>query len=76
MRLDNNQIFELTGLKRKSSQIQWFKRHLGVEVPYDRNGPILTDACYEKLLEKRLGILTPSSEPSHGRPSVRLKEEK
>ncbi len=76
MRLDNNQIFELTRLKRKSAQVAWFKKHLGVEVPFDQHGPILTADCCQKLLEKYLGIQPKSNESSVNRPTVRLKEEK
>ncbi|MDE3023238.1 MAG: DUF4224 domain-containing protein [Pseudomonadota bacterium] len=76
MRLDNNQIFELTGFKRKSSQVAWFRDRLGVEVPFDRHGPILTAECYQKLLEKYLGILPNSNESRVNRPTVRMKENK
>jgi len=55
MRLSAERLNEITHLKRKSAQVAWFRQHLGVNVPCDRFGPILTDSAYEKLLEKRLG---------------------
>lgn len=56
MRLENQTICEITHLKRKNAQVNWFKLHLHCDVPYDQHGIILTKESYEKLLEKRLGI--------------------
>ena len=69
MRLTAEKIAEITHLKRKSAQVEWFRQHLGVDVPCDRFGPIMTDTAYEKLLEKRLGLGVASSE-SRNTPSV------
>lgn len=72
MRLTREKIQEITGLKRKSAQVAWFRQHLGTEVPCDRRGPIMTDSAYELLLEKRLGLGSSSALPPSTRPSVRL----
>lgn len=56
MRLTFERLYEITGLKRKSAQANWFRMYLSVEVPTDRTGVIMTDTAYQKLLEKRLGI--------------------
>lgn len=71
-RLTPDQLFERTHLKRKSAQVKWFRLHLGVEVPCDKDGPIMTDTAYELLLEKKLG-LGASSAPQGPRPTVKLK---
>lgn len=57
MRLPPEKIQEITGFKRKSAQVAWFRLHMGVDVPCDRAGPIMSDTAYELLLEKRLGVL-------------------
>ncbi len=59
MRLSPERLAEITGYTRKSSQVKWFSRHFGVDVPCDRLGPIITNAAYEMLVQKRLG-LTPT----------------
>lgn len=69
MRLTPECIAEITGYTRKSAQVRWFRAHLGADVPFDRDGPILTDSAYEKLLEKKLGIL-PSSTEAKPRPQL------
>lgn len=72
MRLSPQQINEITGYSRKSAQAAWFRNHLAIEIPCDHRGPILTDEAYEKLLEKRLGILPSSSAESRAKPAIRL----
>ena len=61
MRLTAERLTEITHLTRKSAQVAWFRQYLGVDVPYDRFGPILTDTAYEKLLEKKLGLVQNSA---------------
>jgi hypothetical protein len=70
MRLSYESIVEITHLTRKSAQVAWFRQHLGVDVPHDRFGPILTDTAYEKLLEKRLGLGTSLATNEKPRPTV------
>ena len=70
MRLSAERLSEITRLKRKSAQVAWFRQYLGVDVPCDRFGPILTDAAYEKLLEKRLGLGASLATPEKPRPTV------
>ena len=67
MRLTIERLIEITGLKRKTAQANWFHLYLAVEVPMDRMGVIMTEAAYEKLLEKRLGLgaSLPSTEQQH-----------
>ncbi len=73
--LDSARLKDITGKARKSAQVRWFRDHLGVEVPHDRRGPILTEEAYQKLLEKRLGLL-PFENPEQSRPSVKLMRKK
>lgn len=61
MRLTAERLTEITHLTRKSAQVAWFRQYLGVDVPCDRFGPILTDTAYEKLLEKKLGLVQNSA---------------
>lgn len=77
MRLKPEVLHQITGCKRKSAQVKWFRLHLGAEVPHDRFGAILTDTSYEKLLEKRLGLAPelPNS-LQKTRPSIRLVDKK
>ena len=72
--LDAIRLKDITGKSRKSAQVRWFKDYLGVEVPHDRRGPILTEEAYQKLLEKRLGLLF--EDPGQNRPSVKLMRKK
>lgn len=72
MRLSPEKIAEITGYRRASSQVKWFHNYLGADVPADRFGPIMTDAAYEKLLEKRLGILPSSQQADRPKPRLRL----
>lgn len=72
MRIPPDKLEEITGgLKRKSAQVKWFRLYLGVDVPYDRFGVIMTDSAYEKLLEKRLG-LGASLSSNEKRPTLRI----
>lgn len=71
MRLTREALQLITGLKRKSAQASWFREYMGVEVPCDHQGPILTEAAYEALLAKRLGISGGGNGPD--RPTVRLR---
>lgn len=71
MRMKPEQLEQITGCSRKSAQVAWFKLHLGVDVPYDRHGVIMSEGAYEKLLEKRLGLGETSGRQ---RPVVRLQK--
>lgn len=71
MRLTAERLAEITHLTRKSSQVAWFRQYLGVDVPCDRFGPILTDTTYEKLLEKKLGLVQ-SNAPEQTRNKIYL----
>ncbi|MBX9725073.1 MAG: DUF4224 domain-containing protein [Candidatus Obscuribacterales bacterium] len=77
MRLTPDMLYQITRLKRKGAQVKWFKLHLGADVPRDHAGAILTDAAYQKLVEKRLGLAPelPNS-LQKTRPSIRLVDKK
>lgn len=73
MRLSPEKLYEATGRIRQSAQARWFKEFLGVDVPCDRLGPIITEAAYEDLVKKRLGVLPQSmNQPERDQPKVRL----
>jgi Asp/Glu/hydantoin racemase len=69
MRLKQNKLKEITGLSQSSAQARWFKDHFGINVPCDRLGPIITQAVFEKLVERKCGL-----EPaSTAKPQLKLK---
>lgn len=73
MRLSSRKLFEITGFQRKSAQAKWFKDYLGIDVPCDRIGPILTNDAYEALVKKRLGVLGESMTPGFQDKTPRVK---
>lgn len=74
MRLDQDQLYKITNRKRKSGQVRWFKDFLKIDVPCDRLGPIVTEAAYQDLVKKRLGVLpeAPIQNSHREQPKVRL----
>lgn len=76
MRLTKDQLYSITNRRRLSSQVKWFKDFLNIEVPSDRMGPIMTEAAYEDLVKKRLGVLPMGNTPGAGNvrehPKVRM----
>jgi len=73
MRLSRDDLFKITHFKIPRYQAAWFRDHLGAEVPFDRDGPILSLSTYEALLAKRLGVGPAPFEPApERRPSVHL----
>ncbi len=69
MRLSREELNGITGLKRKSAQAAWFKRHFGVELPIDNNGPIITQQIYQDLIKTKCGLL---QQQAPVRPQVKL----
>lgn len=77
MRLSPEDLYKITHLHRPKGQAAWFLEHLGVKVPCDRAGPILTPAAYEAILAKRLGVSSEQTGPSpEQRPVLHLRDEK
>ena len=64
MRLTQEIIHTITGKRTRSAQARWFKTYLGVDVPCDLTGPVMTEATYEALLKKRCGVLPSSEAPA------------
>ena len=71
MRLSKEQLIALTGLKRKSAQIIWFRNKFGVELPCDKLGPVVSATSIEMLMQRKLGLLPSSNE--NPRPTIRLR---
>lgn len=67
-RLTQDRIKEITDRTRVSAQVKWFREKLKVDVQYDERGPILTEASFELLVEKSLGLGASSDSK---RPSVK-----
>jgi len=66
LRLSRDQLFEITGRVRAKNQVAWFREHLSVTVPCDSVGPVLTQASYEAILAKKLGVLDKTTTPATG----------
>lgn len=74
MRLSPETLHDITGRKQRTAQARWFREFMSVDVPCDERGPILTEAAYQQLLLKRLGILhEPGAQAARPRPAVRLR---
>lgn len=56
MRLDQETLVKITGRKMYSAQVAWFRDYLGVEVPHDQRGPIITATAYEALVARACGL--------------------
>ncbi|WP_296652773.1 DUF4224 domain-containing protein [Paraburkholderia sp.] len=63
-------LVHITGKKRYSKQVEWFKRMFSVDVVRRDDGSIvMTWATYESLSARRVGIMPTSS---HGPAPVEL----
>ncbi len=68
MRVSQEGLKALTGKSQGAAQARWFKRNLGVDLPADERGPIVTDAGLELMLARASGL---GDKPA--RPAVRLR---
>lgn len=76
MRLEHEVLVKITGRHRSRDQVAWFLQHLGVNVPCDRKGPIITQATYEALVARACGLrpdLPPSGTVAADRPKLHLR---
>lgn len=74
MRLDSATLFAITGRKRPTAQVAWFRQYLNVAVPCDKRGPIMTATTYDALLARALGLAQrPVAGAEVDRPRVRLR---
>jgi hypothetical protein len=71
MRLNQDQLEEITKRRQPAAQARWFKAHFGVAPPCDGSGVIITQAAFEGLVAKKCGL----SANGEARPSVRLLRE-
>jgi hypothetical protein len=62
--MSENDLRDVTGLKRHSLQADWFRRHFGITPVQRADGRIiLTWAAFEALQAKRAGVLPGSTAP-------------
>lgn len=67
--MSEKDVQDVTGLKRKSLQAEWFRRHFGVTPVQRADGRIIMSwAAFEGLQAKRAGLLNGSAE--HSRPTL------
>ncbi|SAL10224.1 hypothetical protein AWB73_00078 [Caballeronia turbans] len=63
-------LARVTGKKTSTKQAEWFQSEFGVRVVRCADGsPVMTWATFEALMQKRVGILSNSTEPP--RPALR-----
>lgn len=63
--LSDDDLVQITGKKRCSTQAAWFKRQFGVDVVKRANGHIImTWATFEALTAKKAGVLASSAPPA------------
>jgi len=75
MRINKEMMAEITGRSYPRLQAEWFRRYLGVEVPCDSQGPIVTMAAYEMMVVRACGLgQKPRPAEEIARPKVRLVE--
>ena len=70
-RLTREELKAITGRQQPAAQSRWFKLHLGIDIPTDRRGPIITPAAFDALVSKRCGLWEGGS-PAADRPMVKL----
>ena len=70
MRLSWEQLKTITQRELPSAQARWFERHFNIKVEYDRQGPIITEAAFNALVMKNLGLAKANAAPI--RPQVKL----
>ncbi|AZQ51722.1 DUF4224 domain-containing protein [Burkholderia cenocepacia] len=62
--LTAGELEQITGKKRYSGQVAWFRAQFDVDVPRRGDGSIvMTKDTFEKLLQKRLGVATAAAAP-------------
>lgn len=63
--LSGDDLIQITGKKRCSTQAAWFKQQFGFDVVTRANGHIvMTWATFEALLAKKAGVLPDGSPPA------------
>ncbi|WP_293937584.1 DUF4224 domain-containing protein [Iodobacter sp.] len=73
IRINKEELVELTGKHQKGAQVKWFKEHLLVDISCDTKGPIINQDVYSALLQKRYGLL--ATMPTEvKRPQVQLRK--
>lgn len=68
-RLTPDRLEQITRKQRPSAQLRWFEKHLGVKLPCDMAGPIITESAFESLMTKICGLSPAGPAP---RPVVKL----
>ncbi|AMC35402.1 DUF4224 domain-containing protein [Janthinobacterium sp. B9-8] len=72
IRINKEELIELTGKQQTSAQVKWFKQHLNINIACDAKGPILNHAIYSELLKKQYGLI-PEAPNAVKRPQVILR---
>lgn len=63
--LSDDDLVQITGKKRCSIQVAWFKKQFGIDVVTRANGHIImTWATFEALLAQKAGLRPDDSPPS------------
>lgn len=69
--MSEQDLIDVTGKRRPSAQVEWFKQHFGV-TPVQRADKriILTWAAFEGLQAKRAGVAPATDSANTGRPPL------
>jgi hypothetical protein len=69
--MSHNDLKDVTGKKRHSAQVSWFKLHFGITPVQSADGRIiLTWAAFEGLQAKRAGVGPATAIANNGRPPL------
>ena len=55
-RLSKIELVEITGKKTPGAQMRWFKTRFKITLPYDSEGPVITQSAFEGLVAKACGL--------------------
>lgn len=69
--MSEQDLKDVTGLKRHSLQVRWFVKHFGVTPVQRADGRIIMSwSAFEGMQAKRAGVLPGASAPTENRPTL------
>lgn len=74
MRLNPEQLHEITSRAMPTAQVRWFSKHYGRVLPHDRKGVILTEQAWENMVAEKCGTSAAKGpqDVNKERPTVKL----
>lgn len=74
IRINQNELIELTGKQQKGAQVKWFKEKLCIDIVCDSKGPIINHEIYNELLKRRYGLQAAVPASATPRPKVAMRQ--